>query len=104
MVGLDKLCEDLVAALAGATGVHAPAQPGSPEEPKQVAALAALVSLAAGPEAALLGSGWVTILRVLSALEALQVSRVRVWIRVLARVSAGFIGCCFEPAVWKPCR
>lgn len=73
IVGLENLCENLIAALATATGVHTPAPPGSPAESKQVAALAALVALAAGPEAALLGSGWVIILRTLSAVEALQV-------------------------------
>lgn len=75
VVGLDKRCDDLIAALAAAAGVHVPAPPGSPAEQKQVAALAALVALARGPSAALIGSGWVTILRTLSALEALQVSR-----------------------------
>lgn len=74
VVGLDRLCEDLIAALAAAVGAHMPATPGSPGEQKQVAALAALVSLAAGPSAALIGSGWVTILRTLSAIDALQVS------------------------------
>lgn len=39
----------------------------------QVAALETLVRVASGPEAGLLGSGWVTILRCLSLLEALQV-------------------------------
>ncbi|BDA49435.1 probable Brefeldin A-inhibited guanine nucleotide-exchange protein [Coccomyxa sp. Obi] len=72
VVGLDRLCEDLIAALAAAVGAHTPASPGSPAEQKQVAALAALVSLAAGPSAALIGSGWVTILRTLSAIDALQ--------------------------------
>ena len=41
----------------------------------QVAALETLVRVASGPEAGLLGSGWVTILRCLSLLEALQVRR-----------------------------
>lgn len=41
----------------------------------QVAALKTLVRVASGPEAGLLGSGWVTILRCLSLLEALQVRR-----------------------------
>ncbi|KAK9904753.1 hypothetical protein WJX75_001787 [Coccomyxa subellipsoidea] len=72
VVGLDRLCEDLIAALAAAAGAHTPAPPGSPAEPKQVAALAALVSLGVGPSAALIGSGWVIILRTLSAVDALQ--------------------------------
>ena len=41
---------------------------------KQVEALAALVDLAAGPAGGLIGSGWVVVLRALSALEALQAS------------------------------
>lgn len=36
MVGLDKLGDDLVAALATAAGVHAPAPPGTLAEEKQV--------------------------------------------------------------------
>lgn len=72
-MGLDRLCEDLVSALAAAASVQAPAPPGSPAEGKQVAALAALVGLGSCPEAGLLGGGWVVILRCLSALEALQV-------------------------------
>ena len=72
-LGLDRLCEDLVSALAAAAGVPSPAPPGSAAEGKQVAALAALASLGTCPEAGLLGGGWVIILRVLSALEALQV-------------------------------
>ena len=39
----------------------------------QVAALEMLVRVASGPDAGLLGSSWVTILRCLSLLEALQV-------------------------------
>jgi len=39
----------------------------------QVAALETLVKVASGPEAGLLGSSWVIILRCLSLLEALQV-------------------------------
>lgn len=51
-----------------------PAVPGSAAEGVQVAALGALVSLAAGPEAGLLGSGWPAVLRTLSNLHALQAS------------------------------
>ena len=36
MVGLDKLGDDLVAALATAAGVHAPAPPSTLAEEKQV--------------------------------------------------------------------
>ncbi len=39
----------------------------------QVAALGVLVDLAGGPVGGLIGSGWVVVLRTLSALEALQV-------------------------------
>jgi len=35
-MGLDRLGEDLVAALATAAGVHAPALPGTAAEEKQV--------------------------------------------------------------------
>lgn len=35
MLGLDALCEDLVAALAAAAGTAAPAAPGTPAEAKQ---------------------------------------------------------------------
>jgi len=72
MLGLDALCADLAAALAGAAGAAAPAPPGSPAEAKQVAALGALVGLAAGPAGGLLGGGWAVVLRTLSAVEALQ--------------------------------
>ena len=41
----------------------------------QVAVLAALVTIAGGPDGSLIGSGWVVTLRVLSALQALQVWR-----------------------------
>lgn len=41
---------------------------------KRVAALERLTELASGPSASFLGSGWVRILRTLSALEALVVS------------------------------
>ena len=72
-LGLERLTESLVEALAQAAGVPQPAQPGTPAEAKQVAALEALLQLAMGPRAGLLGSGWVLVLRTLSALEALQV-------------------------------
>ena len=68
------MTESLVDALALAAGVSKPAQPGTPAEAKQVAALEALLQLAMGPRAGLLGSGWVLVLRTLSALQALQVS------------------------------
>ena len=73
-LGLERLTESLVDALAQAAGVSKPAQPGTPAEAKQVAALEALLQLAMGPRAGLLGSGWVLLLRTLSALQALQVS------------------------------
>ena len=38
VVGLDRLCEDLIAALAAAVGAHMPAPPGSAGEQKQVPA------------------------------------------------------------------
>ena len=82
VMGLDRLCEDLVSALAAAASVQAPAPPGSAAEGKQVAALAALVGLGTCPEAGLLGGGWVVILRCLSALEALQVGFRGLGIRV----------------------
>ena len=75
-LGLEKLTETLVGALAEAAGVSQPAPPGTPAEAKQVAALEALLQLAMGPRAGLLGSGWVLVLRTLSALEALQVCAV----------------------------
>lgn len=73
-LGLERLTESLVDALAQAAGVSKPAQPGTPAEAKQVAALEALLQLAMGPRAGLLGSGWVLLLRTLSALQALQAS------------------------------
>ncbi|DBA73285.1 hypothetical protein WJX77_003623 [Trebouxia sp. C0004] len=73
-LGLERLTESLVDALAQAAGVSKPAQPGTPAEAKQVAALEALLQLAMGPRAGLLGSGWVLVLRTLSALQALQAS------------------------------
>lgn len=72
-LGLEKLTEALIGALAEAAGVSQPAAPGTPAEAKQVAALEGLLQLAMGPRAGLLGSGWVLVLRTLSALEALQV-------------------------------
>lgn len=44
-VGLDRLCEQMVAGLASAAGMTAPAAGGSPAEAKQVAALEALVQV-----------------------------------------------------------
>ena len=44
-LGLDSLCEQLVAGLASAAGVTAPAAGGSPTEAKQLAALDALVQV-----------------------------------------------------------
>jgi hypothetical protein len=43
-------------------------------EAKQLAALQALLGLTAGPEAGLLGSSWLIVLRCVSALDALKVS------------------------------
>ena len=73
-LGLEKLTEALIGALGEAAGVSQPAHPGTPAEAKQVAALEGLLQLAIGPRAGLLGSGWVLVLRTLSALEALQVA------------------------------
>ncbi|KAK9804748.1 hypothetical protein WJX72_003264 [[Myrmecia] bisecta] len=73
VLGLDALCEAFVATLAELAAVTAPAIAPGNEEAKQVAALKALVDLAVGPEASLLGSGWVVVMRTLSNLEALQV-------------------------------
>lgn len=90
-LGLERLTESLVDALAQAAGVSQPAQPGTPGEAKQVAALEALLQLAMGPRAGLLGSGWVVVLRTLSALEALQVSAAVTstkWVLVLCSLSA----------------
>lgn len=64
-------------ALAAASGISSPAEPGSNLEAKQVTALAVLVSLAGGPEAGLLGSGWVIVLRTLSQLDTLQAELAR---------------------------
>ena len=94
MLGLDQLTEGLLVSLAAATGVSRPAQPGSAAEAKQLAALAALVALASGSEAGFLGSGWLIVLRTLSALDSLKVapaslpftsSRV-LWIRLRDRL------------------
>ena len=74
MLGLDQLTEGLLVSLAAATGVSRPAQPGSAAEAKQLAALAALVALASGGEAGFLGSGWLIVLRTLSALDSLKVA------------------------------
>jgi hypothetical protein len=102
VVGLDRLCEDLIAALAAAAGAHTPAPPGSPAEPKQVAALAALVSLGVGPSAALIGSGWVIILRTLSAVDALQVT-VREIFNVHSPAPAGSPSCA-NCLLWTSCK
>ena len=75
MLGLDSLSDDLLAALAACAGVEAPAAPGSPAEAKQLASLARLVALAGGREAGFLGGGWVTVLRLLSALDLLKVRK-----------------------------
>jgi brefeldin A-inhibited guanine nucleotide-exchange protein len=72
LLGLDGLCEQAVGALASAAGVFAPAPPGSAAERQQLSALLALMSLTAGPEAGLLGSSWMIVLRCVSALEALH--------------------------------
>jgi hypothetical protein len=68
---LDEICERAVGVLAAGAGVSSPAPYGSPAEAKQLAALKALLGVMAGPEAGSLGSGWATVLRTLSALEAL---------------------------------
>ncbi|KAF8064597.1 BIG3 [Scenedesmus sp. PABB004] len=73
VLGLDSLCEGCVAALAERCGVFDPAPAGSAAEAKQLAALQALLGLTAGPEASFLGSGWVVVLRCISALDALKV-------------------------------
>ena len=62
-----------VGALAAAAGVFAPAARGTLMEQKQLLALQSLLSLPLGPEAGMLGSSWVIILRVLSALDVLKV-------------------------------
>jgi brefeldin A-inhibited guanine nucleotide-exchange protein len=72
LLGLDGLCEQAVGAVASAAGVFAPAAPGSAAERQQLSALHTLLSLPAGPEAGLLGSSWVIVLRCVSALEALH--------------------------------
>lgn len=46
---------------------------GTLSEAKQLSALQALLTLTSGPEAGFLGSSWVIILRVISALDALKV-------------------------------
>jgi len=73
MLGLDALTDSLVASLAAATGVQNPSPEGSAWEAKELAALSTLVGLASGEEAGFLGSGWVTVLRTLSALDLLKV-------------------------------
>jgi len=73
MLGLDTLTDSLVASLAAATGVQNPSPEGSSGEAKELAALSTLVGLASGEEAGFLGSGWVTVLRTLSALDLLKV-------------------------------
>ena len=96
-LGLERLTEALIGALAEAAGVSQPAQPGTPAEAKQVAALEGLLQLATGPRAGLLGSGWVLVLRTLSALEALQVSQAGPICSLLTcsqSVYCTCIGCC----------
>ena len=44
MMGLDRLGDDLVAALATAAGVHAPAPPGTAAEKKQVRSMCLIVT------------------------------------------------------------
>ena len=64
------------AAPAGAAIVSSPTAAGTAiNDAKRVAALERLVALANGPAASFLGSGWVRILRTLSALDALMVRR-----------------------------
>jgi len=74
LLRLEHLCESLVAALAAAARLGAPAPPHTPEEARQVACLSRLISLGSCSEAGALGSAWVIILRVLSELEALKLN------------------------------
>ncbi|KAK9788000.1 hypothetical protein WJX73_004027 [Symbiochloris irregularis] len=80
LLGLDAVGEAMVGGLTDAAALHGPSvhsnsntvpQPSSVSDAKRVAALERLVELANGPSASFLGSGWVRILRTLSALEAL---------------------------------
>ena len=48
VVGLDRLCEDLIAALAAAAGAHTPAAPGSAAEGKQVHPLPQVTCMSSG--------------------------------------------------------
>lgn len=74
LLDLDQVVDGLITSLAAAAAVSSPAAPNTAAEGKQLAALAALLEVAAGPDAGYLGSGWVTVLRSLSALEQLKVS------------------------------
>ena len=82
MLGLDAVGDALVGGLTDTAALMAstpeadpaPAQAGNAvSDAKRVAALERLVSLANGPAASFLGSGWVRILRTLSALDSLMV-------------------------------
>lgn len=61
-----------------------PAEAGSRLEEKEVATLAMLVNIASAPEAGLLGSGWVIVLRTLSQIDALQRELTRLAVNKLA--------------------
>ncbi|KAL4515001.1 hypothetical protein Ndes2526B_g03682 [Nannochloris sp. 'desiccata'] len=74
LLRLENLCETLVAGLAAAARLGAPAPPHTPEEARQVASLSRLISLGSCSEAGALGSAWVIILRALSELEALKLN------------------------------
>lgn len=73
LMGLDQLCELCVGALARASGVFEPAPCSTLAEQKQLVALQGLLGLAQAPEAGLLGSSWVILLRVVSTLDVLKV-------------------------------
>lgn len=74
---------DAAALLSTPAPLDAPFAPSSAlpgtaaNDAKRVAALERLIALANGPSASFLGSGWVRILRTLSALDALVVSHPR---------------------------
>lgn len=80
MLGLDSVGEAMVSSLADAAALSGEAEQSSPAagnavlDGKRLAALQKLVELANGPAASFLGSGWVRILRTLSALDSLVVS------------------------------
>jgi hypothetical protein len=75
LMGPDQLCELCVGALARASGVFDPAPCSTLAEQKQLVALQGLLGLAQAPEAGLLGSSWVILLRVVSTLDVLKVRR-----------------------------